>query len=214
MKLYSGTLSVFGKKAEAAAREKGLHYELVLVPFSLTASYTPKHAEVLRINPKQQVPVLVDGDLEIYDSTQIFEYFEHVQPDPPLWPAEPRRRARARLLEHESDEVFFPNVVQLFPQNRAQVSDDAIAGVQSAIERYYARMDRVLKDEYLAGAFSYADIAFYFAQLMASFVGAPVPARLERLRAWRQRVGEREALAGPTATMLQYLRDQGLSVPA
>ena len=76
-----------------------------------------QHPEVLRINPKRQVPVLVDpgagGDLEIFDSTQIFEYLETVKPEPALWPADPRARARARLLEHKSDEVYFPPIVRL-----------------------------------------------------------------------------------------------------
>ena len=52
MKLYSGPLSMFGAKAEIAAHEKGLAFELVMVPFDMTALYQPKHPEVLRINPK------------------------------------------------------------------------------------------------------------------------------------------------------------------
>ena len=76
MKLYSGPLSMFGAKAEIAALEKGLAFELVMVPFEMKTLYQPKHPEVLRINPKRQVPVLIDGDLEIFDSTQIFEYLE------------------------------------------------------------------------------------------------------------------------------------------
>jgi len=47
---------------------------------------------VVRINPKQQVPVLVHGDLEIFDSTQIFEYLEDLVPAPALWPSEARAR--------------------------------------------------------------------------------------------------------------------------
>src|SRR4029079_1437345 len=74
--LYTGPLSMFGAKAQIAALEKGLDFELVMVPFDFDALYTPKHPEVLRINPKRQVPVLVHGDLEIFDSTQIFEYLE------------------------------------------------------------------------------------------------------------------------------------------
>jgi glutathione S-transferase len=62
---------------------------------------------VLRINPKRQVPVLIDDGVEIFDSTQIFEYLEDRFPDPPLWPREPAARARARQLELKSDEVFF-----------------------------------------------------------------------------------------------------------
>jgi glutathione S-transferase len=84
--LYSGPLSMFGAKAQIAALEKGLAFDLVMVPFDFTALYTPKHPEVLRINPKRQVPVLVHGDLEIFDSTQIFEYLEDLQPTPALWP--------------------------------------------------------------------------------------------------------------------------------
>lgn len=63
--LYSGPLSMFGAKAEIAAREKGLDFELVMVPFDFDKLYTPEHPEVLRANPKRQVPVLVDGDLAL-----------------------------------------------------------------------------------------------------------------------------------------------------
>ena len=117
MKLYSGPLSMFGAKVEIALAEKAIDFELVMVPFEMKTLYQPKHPEVLRINPKRQVPVLVDpgagGDLEIFDSTQIFEYLETVKPEPALWPADPRARARARLLEHKSDEVYFPPIVRL-----------------------------------------------------------------------------------------------------
>ena len=46
MKLYSGPLSMFGTKAEIAAREKGLDFELVMVPFDMQRLYQPKHPEV------------------------------------------------------------------------------------------------------------------------------------------------------------------------
>src|SRR6187551_1980873 len=90
--LYSGPLSMFGAKAQIAFLETGVDFNLVLVPFDFDTLYTPRHPEVLRINPKQQVPVLVDGDLELFDSTQIFEYLEDRWPEPPLWPHEPQAR--------------------------------------------------------------------------------------------------------------------------
>jgi glutathione S-transferase len=105
MKILSGPLSMFGAKVEIAAREKAINFELVMVPFDPTRGYEPKHTDVLRINPKRQVPVLIDGDLELFDSTQIFEYLEDLKPHPALWPAEPAARARARQLELLSDEV-------------------------------------------------------------------------------------------------------------
>ena len=86
---------MFGAKAEIAAREKGLAFELVMVPFDMARLYEPKHEEVLRINPKKQVPVLIHGEVEIFDSTQIFEYLEDVRPEPALWPQTLAARAKA-----------------------------------------------------------------------------------------------------------------------
>src|SRR5215813_3649073 len=171
MKLYSGPLSMFGAKAEIAAHEKGLDFELVMVPFDMTALYQPKHPEVLRINPKRQVPMLIDGDLEIFDSTQIFEYLESVAPAPALWPAEPKARARARLLEHKSDEVYFPSIIRLMGLQAAP-QDPAAVEARAAASAYYDQMERQLADgQWLAGSYSYADIAFYMAQLFGERMG-------------------------------------------
>src|SRR5258706_12836803 len=141
--LYSGPLSMFGAKVQIAALEKGLDFDLVMVPFDFTALYTPKHPEVLRINPKRQVPVLVHGDLEIFDSTQIFEYLEDLQPTPALWPRDLRQRARARILEHKSDEVYFPHVVRLMGLQEDLRSEAAVTAIDAA-RRYYAEMDHQL----------------------------------------------------------------------
>ena len=141
MKLYSGPLSMFGAKAEIAAHEKGIAFELVMVPFEMATLYSPKHPEVLRINPKRQVPVLVDGDLEIFDSTQIFEYFETIRPEPALWPAEPKARARARLLEHKSDEVYFPPIVRLMGLQNTP-DDPAAVEARASPMAFYDEMER------------------------------------------------------------------------
>src|SRR4030095_6406511 len=141
MKLYSGPLSMFGAKAEIAAHEKGLAFELIMVPLEMKALYQPKHPEVLRINPKRQVPVLIDGDLEIFDSTQIFEYFETIKPEPALWPADPKARARARLLEHKSDEVYFPPIVRLM-RLQAPPADPAAGEARAAALSFYDGMEK------------------------------------------------------------------------
>src|SRR5262245_66475620 len=101
LRLFSGPLSMFGAKVQIAALEKGLEFELVMVPFE--TGYEPRHPEVIRINPKRQVPVLIHGDLEIFDSTQIFEYLEELKAAPPLWPTSPRPGARARPLEVKTE---------------------------------------------------------------------------------------------------------------
>jgi len=217
MKLYSGPLSMFGAKAEIAAHEKGLAFELVMVPFEMKTLYQPKHPEVLRINPKRQVPVLVDddagGDLEIFDSTQIFEYLETIRPEPALWPAEPKARARARLLEHKSDEVYFPPIVRLMGLQNAP-DDPAAVEARAAAMAYYDEMERTIgAQDWLAGAYSYADIAFYMAQLFGARMGAPMTDAHPRLRQWRDRMTARPAVRQVVAAMAAFLVSQGRPLP-
>ena len=207
MKLYSGPLSMFGAKAEIALREKGFPFELEMVPFEMKTLYEPKHPEVVRINPKRQVPVLIDGDLELFDSTQIFEYLESLKRDPALWPSEPKARARARLLEHKSDEVYFPHIVRL-------MSDPRAPGAHDAASRFYAEMERAIGgQEWLAGAYSYADIAFYMAQLFGERMGAPFATELTHLNAWRDRMSARPAVKQVAGAMGRYLLSIGRSLP-
>ena len=208
MKLYSGPLSMFGAKAEIALREKGFPFELEMVPFEMKTLYEPKHPEVVRINPKRQVPVLIDGDLELFDSTQIFEYLESLKRDPALWPSEPRARARARLLEHKSDEVYFPHIVRL-------MSDPRAPGAHDATSRFYAEMERTIgEQEWLAGAYSYADIALYMAQLFGERMGAPVAAEFTHLHAWRDRMSARPAVKQVAGAMGRYLLSIGRTLPS
>jgi glutathione S-transferase len=213
MKLYSGPLSMFGAKAEIAAHEKGIAFQLVMVPFEMATLYSPKHPEVLRVNPKRQVPVLVDGDLEIFDSTQIFEYFETIRPEPALWPAEPRVRARVRLLEHKSDEVYFPPIVRLMGL-QSTPDDPAAVEARASAMAFYDEMERSIGDrDWLAGSYSYADIAFYMAQLFGARMTAPMDERHPRLQAWRDRMSARPAVAKVAGQMGRYLLSQGRELP-
>ncbi len=214
MKIYSGPLSMFGAKAEIAAREKGIDFALEMVGFNHQTLYKPNHPEVLRVNPKGQVPVLIEGDLEIFDSTQIFEYLEDRWPTPALWPLAPAERARARLLELTSDEVFFPPVSRVMALNGASAHPDA-GPACAAIVRCYDEMNRRLADrDYLAGTYSYADIAFFMAQYFAARHGVKMTSAAQpHLSAWRVRVAERPAVAAVIGAMADYLRRTGLKVP-
>jgi len=213
MKIFSGPLSMFGAKVEIAAREKGIDFELVMVPFDPVRGYDPRHPDVLRINPKRQVPVLIDGDLELFDSTQIFEYLEDLGIGPALWPAQPAARALARQLEHRSDEVYFPHVIRLMNLEEAPDETAAKAACDAAAQ-YYRDMERTLGTrEFLAGTYSFADIAFYMAQLFGERKGAPMTSETPRLLAWRDRMTKRPAVRKVAGAMAAYLHSIGRPVP-
>ncbi|WP_116135131.1 glutathione S-transferase family protein [Trinickia diaoshuihuensis] len=213
MKIISGPLSMFGAKVEIAAHEKGIEFELVMAPFDQMRGYEPKHPDVLRVNPKRQVPVLIDADLEIFDSTQIFEYLEDLKPDPALWPADTKARARARQLEHCSDEIYFPHVIRLMALEDSPDHPAARRACEAATQ-FYRRMEQALGSQaFLAGTYSYADIAFYMAQLFGARKGAPMTADTPNLLAWRDRMSSRPAVRKVAGTMARYLASIGSSMP-
>ncbi len=213
-RLYSGPLSMFGAKVQIAALEKGIAFDLEMVPFDFHTLYTPKHPEVLRINPKRQVPVLVAGALELFDSTQIFEYLEDLQPAPALWPAGIEGRARGRLLEHKSDDVYFPHVIKLMSLQDKLAEPTAVAAIEAAAQ-YYGEMETLLKDaDWLAGSYSFADIAFYMAQLFGARQGAPMTAATPKLLAWQGRMSVRPAVRAVVVPMAQWLLQAGRPLPA
>src|SRR6185503_18947805 len=142
---------------------KGLEYELVSVPFSRANGYQPKHPDVLAVNPKGQVPVLVDGDLSLFDSTIILEYLEDRYPTPALYTAEPAERARCRQLEAAADEILFPRVFELigevfYKASPAERDEARVAKAYAGIAAHFDGLEeRLGKRSYLCGDFSVAD---------------------------------------------------------
>src|SRR5438445_1835789 len=194
MKIFSGPLSMFGAKVEIAAHEKAIDFELVMVPYDPVRGYDPKHPDVTRINPKRQVPVLIDGNLELFDSTQIFEYLEDLKPNPALWPTQPAARALARQLEHRSDEIYFPHIIRLM-QLEETPDDPGVKAARNAAAMFYRDMEQSLAGrEFLAGVYSFADIAFYMAHVFGARKGAPMTDETPRLLAWRARMTARPAV--------------------
>ena len=210
--LYSGPLSMFGAKVQIAALEKGLDFDLIMVPYDSTRGYDPRHPEVLRINPKRQVPVLTHGPVEIFDSTQIFEYLEDMAPTPPLWPRDPIARAHARNLEHQSDEVYFPHIIKLMGLQDALATEPAVKAIEGA-NRFYGEMEQRLDSDWLAGSYSFADIAFYMAALFGERQSAPLTAATPRLLAWRERMGQRVPVKTVVSAMATWLKSAGRPVP-
>jgi len=61
-------------------------------------------AEILKHSPAGKVPVLIDGDLRVWDSLAILEYL--AEREPRMWPADANLRARARSISAEMHSGF------------------------------------------------------------------------------------------------------------
>lgn len=211
MRLYSGPLSLFSRKVEIALYEKGLPFERITVPFTQSAGYAPKHPEVLAANPKGQVPVLVDGELTLFDSTVIFEYLEDAHPTPPLYPIGAAARARCRLHELFADEILLPPLRQLMhrsepphpdPQRRQQQEADAARAEAQLRDHYTALQHRLGGQDWFCGSFSVADIALFLSVFWSLRLKGPRLDGHRALAAWHARVAARPAVARVAAELV------------
>src|SRR5260221_1979236 len=220
MLLYSGPLSLFSRKVEIALNEKGLAFDRVMVPFSQAAGYAPKHPAVLAANPKGQVPVLVDGDLTLFDSTLILEYLEDAYPVPPLYPAGAAARARCRRLELTADEILLPPLVKLMarttppdpdPERQRAREAEATRAEATILERYAGLEAELAGQDYFCRDFSVADIALFMTLLFVLRLAGPRLAGHPALAAWYARMGARPAVASAAAEIAA--EDRRLSPP-
>ena len=211
MKLYSGPLSLFTAKVRIALAEKGIPYERVDVGWSLRDRYLPHHPEVAALNPKREVPVLVDGDVVVYDSTVILEYLEDAAPESPLYPRDAAERALCRQLEAAADEIVFAPLWELieeafYPAADGSRDTERLAAAHAALAEQHAGLDAQLAGrEFLCDAFSVADIATFVMLNAAATLGAPPAESHTALRAWLDRVGARPAVREEVEGMQRFV---------
>lgn len=97
MRFYTNWFSPFARKVALALDYKGLDYETI-------DGLAHKNLEALRaVNPRAEVPTLVDGDLIVTQSAFILAYLDDAYPERPIFPGSPADRAKARALEYLFD---------------------------------------------------------------------------------------------------------------
>ena len=205
IKLYDFPQSPYCQKVRLVLAEKDLSYEKNFVDLTKNEQRAP---EFLRLNPYGKVPVLVDEDEVIYDSTIINEYLDDEYPHPPLLPEDSGARARVRTLEDFADNSFTAQAGLLVAELRKPLEQVD----QERVQRYRADLGRVLEfierhldgKEYMSGAFSLADLAFVPRLLQLPKLGVEIPSRLINVLAWSERVKRR-------ASVKQLQQELGLS---
>jgi len=131
-----------------------------------------------RHSPTRKVPVLVDGDLCVWDSLAIVEYVAERFPQKQLWPTDVAARAVARSLCAEMHAGFQDLRSTLTINFQARFSGGLWkVGVQKDIARIIAMWDDARArfggaGPFLFGTFSVADA--YFAPVTQRFVGYDV----------------------------------------
>jgi len=208
MKLYDFLPCPFGQKVRIILAEKGLSYELVEVDLTQGEQRKP---DFLRLNPFARVPVLVDEETIVYDSTIIAEYLEDEYPEPPLLPAigSSALRASARVWEDFADTSFTPQVGQLMGEMYKPESERDPARVQRlqrSVERVLDFLNHQLQgQEYLAGQFSVADIGFVPRLVLLKELGLEPGLNRANVESWLRRMLDRSSIENLQGLTLEPL---------
>src|SRR6516164_10653629 len=86
-----------------ALRANNIEFEEVFIPLY---TGTADKQRILDVTPAGKVPVLIDGDVTIWDSLAIIEYVAEKFPEKRLWPVEQAQRAQARSISAEMHSSF------------------------------------------------------------------------------------------------------------
>lgn len=163
MILYEHPLSPYAQKVKIALRHKGIAFDL-LRPDGIGSGNVP--GEFAKGNPRGEVPLLIDGDLRIFDSTIMLDYIDERWPDPALMPADPARRARIRMIEEVMDTHYEAinwglGEIRYFHRAEGELAEtlQSVAGEQTRDLQAWLS-DRLGSDEWFSGLdFGRADLS-------------------------------------------------------
>jgi glutathione S-transferase len=154
-----------------AMKALGIPFEEILIPFGTPLGNPDFKQRLAAYTPAGLVPVLIDGEVHVWETLAIMEYLAETFPDKRLWPADRIARAQARAISSEMH-AGFSALRSECPMNlRRPVRERALS---EAARANVARVDAVWSDcraryggPFLFGAFCAADAMY-----------APVVARL------------------------------------
>jgi glutathione S-transferase len=157
LRLYRAPFSTNVERVALALAHKGLEVE------SVEISYDDR-SPVIEVSGQPLVPVLVDGDEVIPDSTRILRYLEAKWPDPPLFPRDPARRAELDVFLDWFNEVWKvpPNAIEA-ELGRERPDEERIAELSARMRASLDRFEQLLdgRDHLFGDDFSAADCAAF-----------------------------------------------------
>lgn len=150
------------------------HFEIEFDEVLVRLHEEDSTARKLSFSPAGRVPVLLDGELPIWDTLAIVEYVAERFPEKRIWPADVEARARARSVSAEMHSSFLALRDRMPVNTRARYPG---AGRGPGVEEDIARIREIWREcrgryggegDFLFGEFSAADAMF--APVVARFL--------------------------------------------
>jgi len=197
LKLFIGNknYSSWSMRPWVLMRQSGIPFEEVLVRFDAFDTSSQFKQTLSPLTPTGKVPLLVDGELAIWDTLAIAEYLAEQFPDKQLWPQTVAARARARSVCAEMHSGFGAlrshcpmNIEAALPDTGRLIWRDQTA-VRADMARLCGLWGELLAAQpekmpdgsapLLFGHFSIADAYFAPVCMRIRTYGLPLPADLQ-----------------------------------
>ena len=188
MKLYiaNKNYSSWSMRPGVLLTQAGIAHEEVMVRFDGFEAQSKFKQTLKDINPVGKVPVLVDGDLVVWDTLAIAEYVAEKFPEKNLWPTSVADRANARSICAEMHSGFTGirsacpmNIDAYLPEIGALALRDkeAVRNDLKRIDTLFSSLLKQHKGPMLFGAFSIPDA--YFAPVVMRIKTYALPVSAE-----------------------------------
>ena len=155
-----------------------------------------KHPDVVSLNPNATVPVLVAGELVVYDSALIVEYLLDKYPEINLMDGTPEERAVIREIQKYSDtslgKILFPYIKYARENPNSNVDEqleNSTAKGWLKAQSYLA--EKLGNKDFFGTEFSVADCALIPRFTLANTYGFKVDDKFSNLKKWYARCMER-----------------------
>lgn len=151
--------SPYALSAFVVLREKGIDFEIKTLDLDASENQTVDYAN---LSLTRRVPTLVQGDFALSESSAITEYLEEVFPQVPVYPQDPRQRAKARQVQAWLRSDLLPirqersTLVVFYGQTYGPLSQSAESAANKLIDAAQALLAG--NREYLFGEWSIADV--------------------------------------------------------
>ena len=141
MTRYSGTTDPLSQRCRFVLFEKDMDFKVIDVDMF------NKPESLAAINPDNNVPVLVERDLVLYEANIINEYIDERFPHPQLMSHDPAMRARTRLFLHRFEHELF-NHIDAIEQGQPKTADKARHMIRDNLTQLSAML---AKHKYMLG---------------------------------------------------------------
>ncbi len=162
---YTGQGSPYGWRVWLALDLKAIPYNLHVLSFAAGDTRKP---EFVAINPRHQVPTIVDDGYAVWESTVVLEYLdEKFTSGPKLFPGDVKSRTRVRRLIREIEqyldlEGIDPITTELFGKEGAEPDMAKVEKAKARVGEELEFLSSQLHGRFLAGdEISAADLVLY-----------------------------------------------------